>query len=225
MKSQDGSPILRINQLIVGYGRQEICGPLDLTMRSKDSVVIVGANGTGKSTLLRTIAGRQLPLAGDIYLDQEIQDESSTTWRNSIASLFEDEYYFPNLTVSEHLELVARAHNLKNPLEVVDQEIAEWGLFTRRNAEPTALSSGQRRRLLLASIFVRPSRVMILDEPEQRLDDYTVKYLVERLKKSLISGKAILVATHDKFVRTEMANTLVTVGERGQIECSSTVTD
>ncbi len=83
-------------------------------------------------------------------------------------------------------------HGVTEASELVTELLADFGLTPREHALPTALSSGQRRRLLLAAGFVRPRRLLVLDEPEQRLDAGMRDRLTERL-----AGETAVFATHD----------------------------
>jgi ABC-type multidrug transport system ATPase subunit len=91
---------------------------------------------------------------------------------------FNDEISYPDLTVREHLMLVAVAHGggAQAP-GLVDRTLAECRLSDHGNALPGSLSSGQRQALQLAAVLVRPRRVLILDEPEQRLDSGARRWL------------------------------------------------
>jgi ATPase subunit of ABC transporter with duplicated ATPase domains len=77
---------------------------------------------------------------------------------------------------------------------------------------PGTLSSGQRRRLALATAFVRPRKVLILDEPEQRLDVEGVNWLAKRLKSELSDGLAIVISSHDPTLVKEVATKTIHVG-------------
>ena len=106
-------------------------------------------------------------------------DETDPQVRALVAAALDDIDFFPDLSVVEHLELVAYAHG--GNAEPVEEVLAELGLEPARDQLPVTLSSGQRRRLALASCFVRPRRVLILDEPEQRLDVRGRQWLADRL--------------------------------------------
>ena len=104
--------------------------------------------------------------------------------------------FFPDLCVEEHLGLLAAAHDVPDADAVVQALMAEVGLTEQRKQLPGTLSSGQRRRLALASGFVRPRSLLVLDEPEQRLDGQGVDWLIGRLLDEKASGGAVLFASH-----------------------------
>ena len=88
------------------------------------------------------------------------------------------------------------------------------GLTPQSGQLPGTLSSGQKRRLALASAFVRPRRLLILDEPEQRLDTAGLEWLAERLVREKAEGLAVLMASHDPHLVEAVADRVVEVGTR-----------
>jgi ABC-type multidrug transport system ATPase subunit len=124
--------------------------------------------------------------------------------------VLDDDAFFPSLTVREHLRLTAHGHGVVDAEDVVTGELTAFGLVDRADALPSALSSGQRRRLALAAGFVRPARLMVLDEPERRLDAEMRGVLARRLAEARDHGLAVLFASHDAaFVQTLGGTSLV----------------
>jgi ABC-type multidrug transport system ATPase subunit len=115
-----------------------------------------------------------------------------------MAVVMDDMDFFPDLSVVEHLDLFARAHGIPDPEATVDEVLAEVKLVPQSAQLPGTLSSGQRRRLALASAFVRPRRLLVLDEPEQRLDEAGLEWLVGRLRQEKAAGLGVLLASHDR---------------------------
>ena len=112
----------------------------------------------------------------------------------------------------EHLDLLARAHGITDPDEQVDEVLEEVQLVPQSGQLPGTLSSGQRRRLALATAFVRPRRLLILDEPEQRLDVEGVGWLSRRLQAERQQGLAIVFASHEPTLVESVATRVVTLG-------------
>jgi ABC-type multidrug transport system ATPase subunit len=143
------------------------------------------------------------PLAGEVLLDGEPVDERRSSFRRDVAQVLDDDAFFPSLTAREHLLLTARGHGVVAAEAAVDAELAAFGIEDRADALPSKLSSGQRRRLALAAAFVRPARLMVLDEPERRLDADMRQDLAGRLATARDGGLAVLFASHDAaFVQT-----------------------
>jgi ABC-2 type transport system ATP-binding protein len=199
--------------LLVGYGSDPVAPPVDLTLATGRALGLVGANGAGKSTLLQSLTGLLEPLAGEVRFAGRPVDERRADLRRDMATVLDDEAFFPSLTGREHLLLTARGHGVRDPDAVVDAEVAVFGLAERVDALPSQLSSGQRRRLALAAAFVRPARMVVLDEPERRLDAGMRVRLAERLARLRDDGAAILFACHDADFLRILADDVLLLGD------------
>ena len=186
-----------------------------IDVRAGRAVALVGANGAGKSTVLRCVTGADVPTEGTVTLDGEAMDERSARCRAMLASVLDDLDFFPDLSVVEHLDLVARAHAVPDADELVDDVLHELRLIDHSGQLPNTLSSGQRRRMALATAFVRPRRLLVLDEPEQRLDTEGLAWLTARLRAEKRDGLAILFASHDQDLVAAVADEVVEVGGAG----------
>jgi ABC-2 type transport system ATP-binding protein len=208
-----GASVLAVEDLEVGYGLP-VCPPVTLNVGRGCVVAVVGVNGCGKSTLLRTVAGRLPALQGRLELFGSAVDDGSRAFRARVAVELGDDAFFPNLTVREHLLLTCYGHSVQDPQAVTEDRMAEFGLTDRAEALPAALSSGQRRRLLLAAAFARPRSLMILDEPEQRLDAAMRDTLAKRLIAERGRDGSILMATHDPELVRRTATSVVAISNR-----------
>ncbi|MBO3093886.1 ABC transporter ATP-binding protein [Cellulomonas dongxiuzhuiae] len=191
------APVVRVRDLQVGYGAAPVCAPVSFTLGEGQAIALVGANGSGKSTVLKTVLGLLEPLVGSVEVLGRPVDERETWFRREVSSVLDDDAYFPALTVSEHLYLTARGHGVLGAQDEVEVLLEEFGLADHARATPVSLSSGQRRRLLLAAGFARPRSLLVLDEPEQRLDQRMRARLADRLRAEREAGGAVLLATHD----------------------------
>ncbi|WP_394253487.1 ABC transporter ATP-binding protein [Arthrobacter pityocampae] len=205
--------VLEAERLVVGYSGTPVCGEVSLRVAAGEVLAVVGFNGAGKSTVVRTLAGRQDPLAGDVRVHGLPMMPDAIGFRREVAAVFDEDVFFPGLTVREHLVLVARGHTVDSPDTAVDAELAFFGLTERSHAVPEALSSGQRRRLLLAAAFIRPASLLILDEPEQRLDPVMRDALADRIRQRARAGTAVVLVTHDPRLLTKTASTCVLIDE------------
>jgi len=207
-------PEVEIRDVLVGYGddvESAVTAPITVNVPAGGRLAIVGPNGTGKSTLLRAIAGQLGVLRGQLRVFGRPVDERSAQFRREVSVVFDDDAYLPALTVREHLLLVARAHGLTAVSDFITDLIEEFGLTERQHAVPTALSSGQRRRLLLAAGFARPRRLLVLDEPEQRLDSHMRDVLARRIQEE---AGTVVFASHDPALVRACADAVVELGER-----------
>lgn len=189
--------VLKVEGLKKAYGPVTIIEGFNLTVREGEAVALVGRNGAGKSTILRCLVGADRPDEGEVSICGNRLSETNPAVRRDLATVIDDLDFFPDLAVVEHLDLLARAHGLVDPDDLVDDVLEEVQLVQQAGQLPSTLSSGQRRRLALATAFVRPRRLLVLDEPEQRLDVEGVAWLGRRLRQDLSEGLAIVLASHE----------------------------
>lgn len=205
--------LVRATRLEVGWTDRPVCAPVDLRVREGEVLALVGPNGTGKSTVLRSVLGLLEPLGGELRVLGEEVDERRASFRAAVASVLDDDAWFPGLTAREHLLLTAAGHGVTSTTTAVDAVLDVFGMTDEQDAIPTALSSGQRRRLLLAAAFVRPRRLLVLDEPEARLDTSMRHRLAGLLADEAAQGTGVLLATHDPVLLTALGADAVLIGE------------
>ena len=207
--------LLQVRDLVRRFGEIDVVDGLDFDVAAGTAVALVGRNGAGKSTVLRCVSGADKPTSGTIELDGRPLDERSPSVRSMLAVVMDDMDFFPDLSVVEHLDLFAKAHRVPDAEALVNDVLQEVGLTPQSGQLPGTLSSGQKRRLALASAFVRPRRLLILDEPEQRLDTAGLEWLAQRLVREKGEGLAVLMASHDPHLVETVADRVVEVGARG----------
>ena len=204
--------ILKVSGLRRAFGPNTIFDRFNLEVRTGEAIALTGRNGAGKSTLLRCLVGADRPDDGTVEVCGNPMRETSPEIRRDVATVIDDLDFFPDLSVVEHLDLLARAHGISEPDELVDEVLDEVQLVPQSGQLPGTLSSGQRRRLALATAFVRPRKLLILDEPEQRLDTEGVSWLADRLKTERQSGLAIVFASHEPALVEKVATRVVELG-------------
>lgn len=207
------TPLIHAKGLTVGYTSEAVCAPVSLTLRPGEVLALVGPNGAGKSTVLRAVLGLLEPLEGTLRVFGEEVDERSADFRARVAGVLDDDAWFPGLTTREHLLLTAAGHGVTNTTTTVDAMLETFGLTEQQHVLPSALSSGQRRRLLLAAAFVRPRDLLVLDEPEQRLDSAMRTSLADLLRAEAAAGTSVLLATHDPGLLTALGADAVVIDD------------
>ncbi|NBE82681.1 ABC transporter ATP-binding protein [Micromonospora rubida] len=188
---------VEVDDLTVTYGSTIVLDAVNLRIAEGDVVALVGENGVGKSTLLRCVAGLQEPSDGAVTVFSMTPGRGVEFWRQ-VATTVESPSWYQGLTVREHLDLV-RVANGGDPNDGhIDVLCDLLGLTGLADSLPITLSSGQRQRFLLTATFVRPSRLLILDEPEQRLDTGIKAAVVTHLRDYVASGGTLVMASHDE---------------------------
>ena len=213
MATTKATPLLAARGISRRFADRTILSEVDLDVAAGEAVGVVGPNGSGKSTLLRCVIGADRPDAGETTLDGRVLDEREPAIRADLAVVMDDIDFFPDLSVVEHLDLVARAHAQPDAEEVVNAVLDEVGLMEVSGQLPSTLSSGQRRRLALASAFVRPRRLLVLDEPEARLDVEGVHWLGAKLLAEKAAGRAVLLVSHDPDLVARVCDRVVRLGD------------
>jgi len=184
----------------------------NVDVRSGKCVVLRGANGSGKTTLLRILAGTMDSSAGTVTLDGEPVDERTPATRANVAALMGAPTAYRDLTLVDHLVLIdatwgrdgdasGRAAKMLAMLEI--EHLAE--------RFPHELSSGQQQLFHLAMVLLRPARVLLLDEPEQRLDTHKRGLLTQILLDRKAAGTALVIACHDPEMTSAIADRVVDV--------------
>ncbi len=191
-------PVVAVSGLRMAYGDVVVLEDVDLTVTAGEIVAVTGVNGVGKSTLLSCLVGFRRPAAGAVSVLGGPPRDNAAFWR-AVAHVADQPTWYPGLTVQEHLELVRMTHEpLTGWCLPSDELIDTFGLSTRADASPLSLSSGQRQRLSLAAALARPSRLLLLDEPEQSLDaDFRLELASVLYREYAGNGGTVIMATHD----------------------------
>lgn len=205
-------PALEVRGITRSFGEHRVLDGLSFVVPTGSITALRGPNGSGKSTLLRCIVGADQPEKGSARLLGRPIDERSVDTRRDLATVLDDLDFFPDLSVVEHLDLFAKAFGVPDAESVVDDVLNEVGLIDQSGQLPGTLSSGQRRRLALAGALVRPFRLLILDEPEQRLDAEGLVWLAGRLRRARDDGAAVLMATHAPALIEDLPDAVLTLG-------------
>jgi len=157
--------------------------------------LVVGRNGSGKSTFLRLIAGVDPPRRGTIRIESLDLWRDEVEARRRLAYVPETPELTPYATIADVLRLVASLRGVT--MASVVNAIDRVGLFELAGRTVRELSMGQRRRAMLASALVGEPRVIILDEPLETLDVEMRAFVVDWVASLRAAGAAVLVATHD----------------------------
>jgi ABC-2 type transport system ATP-binding protein len=193
-------PPLAVGRLSKHYGRLEALAGLNLVLRPGDCVALMGPNGCGKTTALSTIAGMLAPTSGTVSVAGHSMHEEpdAIEARRRLAFAPDQPLLYDDLTVSNHLRLVAQAHGVSEDgiEDAITALLERLALAHRADFLPHELSRGMRQKAQLACMLIRPFDVILLDEPVAGLDAEAVGTLVEILAERRAGGAAVLVSTH-----------------------------
>ncbi len=190
-----------------------LLAPIGLVAEPGSCAVLRGPNGAGKTTLLRLVAGLTPASSGTVTLDGVPADERNSTTRGAVAALIGAPATYRDLTLADHLTLVDATWG-RDPDSCatrVAEGLALFGIDGLAERFPHELSSGQGQLFRLALTWFRPSRLLVLDEPEQRLDTdrrIQVGRLVQARREE---GATVVMACHDPELTATVADTVVDV--------------
>jgi len=202
-------PVARTRGLSRSFGDHVVLDDLDLDIQRGEFVAMIGRSGTGKSTLLRALAG----------LDQGVSGELEVT--APVAVVFQEPRLVPWKKVWANVSLGLRA---RDPRGVARSALEETGLAARADAWPLTLSGGEAQRAALARALVRDPGLLLLDEPFSALDALT-RISMHDLVLSLWERHqpAVLLVTHDVDEALALADRVLVLAD-GQIAHSATIT-
>lgn len=192
----------------VERGGQPVLAPTTFSVGRGRVLALTGANGSGKTTLLRVVAGLERPSSGRCRVAGRPVDERDPAFRRAVAALIGMPPTARDLTLQEHLVLVARTWGSDSvqARSVGDQLLSELGLTGLAERFPHQLSAGQAQLCALALTLARPGQVLLLDEPEQRLDEERLAAVTGVLDRRRRAGATLLLATHSRRLVEALAD-------------------
>lgn len=188
-----------------------LCG-INLTIRSGESLAIVGTSGSGKSTLLHLLGALDVPSCGRLLFEGESLPDMSPAEKAHIRNrklgfVFQFHHLLPEFSTVENVAMQALIAGISkaSALELAEQALERVGLADRLHHRVTTLSGGERQRVAIARAILLNPRVLLADEPTGNLDQKTGNKVTELLLDlNLALGMTLVVVTHNK----EMANML-----------------
>jgi ABC-type lipoprotein export system ATPase subunit len=169
-------------------------------------LAVVGPSGSGKSSLLRLIAGLDRPTSGTLTVEgTSVHDASARTLRRfrraTVGYLFQrpSDNFLPHLTVGEHLRL-ARGLTHRRPRIEQDELLSTLGIEERADHLPSELSGGEQQRAAIAEVLMGGATIVVADEPTAELDSVSAEHVMDTMVALAHAGVTFVVATHDRSV-------------------------
>lgn len=193
---------LRLDAVRIGLGGRELIAPLDLVVASGEQVTVMGPSGCGKSTLLAYVSGTLDPVfhaSGRIVIG-EMDVTALPPERRRIGIQFQDDLLFPHLSVGENLAfaLMSTVRGKGNRRARVRQALIEAELDGFVDRDPATLSGGQRARVALMRTLLSEPKVLLLDEPFNKLDaQLRNEFRQFVFEHAAARGLPTLLVTHD----------------------------
>lgn len=185
--------MLSVNNVTKKYGKVIANENISLQIADGQIAVLLGPNGAGKSTIIKSIIGflkYQGSVTVDGLLNKSIEAKRIMGYIPEIPSLY------PNLTVDEHMEFVARAYKLDNYKEYKEELLRRFELDDKKKKFGDELSKGMQQKLSICCGLLPKPKLILFDEPMIGLDPHAIKELKSMLLELKQQGASILVSTH-----------------------------
>jgi heme exporter protein A len=186
--------VLTAHRFTAWRGERQVFGPVSFSVGAGEALVLTGANGSGKSSLLRAIAGLLPRTDGELRWRNKAVLDDPEAYRGEIAFLGHSDAIKPALTAAENLSFWIPWSGGR--ASEIGAALARVGLQPLADLPARFLSAGQRRRLALARALAQPAALWLLDEPSNGLDRAAVAALEAALNAHLAAGGTLVLATH-----------------------------
>jgi ABC-type polar amino acid transport system ATPase subunit len=223
--AQGSDPIIRVQDLHKYFGPLHVIKGVDLDVRPKEVVVIIGPSGGGKSTFLRCVNFLEEPSAGIIEVDGlEIKaQEPAREHRRNIRQIrqragmvFQQFNLFPHMTALQNIiEAPVTVKGMGKGAAVAKaEELLAWvGLSEKRDEYPSRLSGGQQQRVAIARALAMEPKIMLFDEPTSALDPELIGEVVEVMERLADGGMTMVVVTHEIHFARDVADRVILMSD------------
>lgn len=194
---EDGkkTPLLELRQLRVDVGRRTLVHATDLSLAQGEWKAIVGANGAGKSSLLKAVA-TLIPSAGEVLFERRPVNETGANFRSAIGLLLHEPLLYGDLSALENLILFARLYGVPQPAERAAQQLERVGLSAYADQPVRKFSRGMVQRLSLGRALMHEPKLLLLDEPLAGIDAAGIDRVLTLFRRVKEEGIAALWVTH-----------------------------
>jgi heme exporter protein A len=191
------TPYLEIKGLKKSFSLKPVLRSVDLVLDQGERMVLLGANGTGKTTLLRILAGLIKPGAGTVRIGGWDIEREAQQVRHLVGFVGHQPCLYEELTALENLLFFGRMYKVKQVHERATELLQRVGLARRAGERAGTLSRGQQQRLALARALLHSPQLLLLDEPDAGLDEEGNELLEELLREHTERGGTTLFTTHN----------------------------
>ena len=199
---------LVVRDLASGYRQVPVIREINFEIQPGEIVALIGLNGAGKSTMLKTILGILTPQQGEVRMHGITLAEDHARYASQLAYVPETPVLYEALTLREHLEMTALGYGL--PVEVVMERaqplLAMFRLDKQLDWFPTHFSKGMKQKVMIICALVTDAQLLIIDEPFLGLDPLAIQQFKQVLAERAAAGAMILLTTHVLSLVEELAH-------------------
>jgi len=207
------------------FGNNHVLKGVDLSVKKGEKIAIIGASGSGKSTILRCINHLEEPTDGIImFNNMAITKQNLTEMRKKIGFVFQSFNLFANMTVLKNVTIAPKLHGRKEAKSQIELKalalLERFGLLEKAHAYPSSLSGGQKQRVAIVRALMNDPEIMLFDEPTSALDPEMVKEVLEVIKELADSGMTMMIVTHEMKFAKNIADKIIFIHEGKIEECA-----
>ena len=213
--------MLEVKNITGGYINIPVVKDVSFTVESGQLVGLIGLNGAGKSTTIKEIIGLLTPYQGEILIDGKSLVQDAENYRKKIGFIPETPSLYEELTLKEHLEVVALAYDLTwdQAWSLVQGLLTIFRLDEKLDWFPVHFSKGMKQKVMIICAFMVEPSLLIVDEPFLGLDPVAISDLVNLLEEEKAKGTSILMSTHVLDSAEKMCDSFVIL-HQGQVRAT-----
>lgn len=201
------SYLIKAESLCVAINNTSILKNLSFRVAKGEIYALLGGNGAGKSTTLKTLLGFNTATSGSIYIDEQEVNKSLTHVRRRTAYLPENATLYPHLTARENVEYFLSLAEIKKSPSEINEAFERVSLQNdARDRQLQTFSKGMRQKTAIALALLREAPIFLLDEPTSGLDPVAIDEFNHLVRELASSGATILMVTHDVYGACQVAN-------------------
>ena len=208
-------PIIEIKHLSKAFGDHVVLKDINFKVNKGDVTCIIGASGSGKSTMLRCINLLETPSGGDVLYHNEsvlAKGYKSDTYRSHVGMCFQSFNLFNNMTVLENC-IIGQVKVLKKSREEAKENalmyLQKVDMAEYINARPDQISGGQKQRVAIARALAMEPEVLLFDEPTSALDPEMVNEVLNVMRELAKEGMTMIVVTHEMGFAKQVSNRVI----------------
>ncbi|WP_167506124.1 amino acid ABC transporter ATP-binding protein [Halobacillus faecis] len=207
--------MIQVNKLNKSFGDLHVLKDIDFHVEESEVVVLIGASGSGKSTMLRCLNFLEMKNSGELFIKGEQIDpkkDNLNKVRQQVGMVFQHFNLFPHMTVLGNvIEAPTQVKGIsKSQAKKEGRELLEKvGLGDKANDYPSRLSGGQKQRVAIARALAMKPEIMLFDEPTSALDPELVGEVLATMKDLAKEGMTMVVVTHEMGFAREVADRVV----------------